>query len=101
MEASGFLVWRRPTTDLRTETDNDGASPTEIGRVRAARIALRVLVPVTGVLTAIHLAASWTQVVPNALVLPILGHEGPGLQHVAFTVVMAACLLRARPAPRS
>jgi len=45
-------------------------------------------------------AASWIQVVPNALVLPILGQEGPGLQYVAFTVVMAACLLLARPAPR-
>jgi hypothetical protein len=46
-------------------------------------------------------AASWIQVVPNALVLPILGQEGPGLQYLAFTVVMAACLLLARPAPWS
>ena len=46
-------------------------------------------------------AASWIQVVPTALVLPILGSEGPGLQYTAFTVVMAACLLLARPAPRS
>jgi hypothetical protein len=45
-------------------------------------------------------AASWIQLVPNALVLPILGRD-PGLQYVAFTVVMAACLLLARPAPRS
>jgi hypothetical protein len=46
-------------------------------------------------------AASWIQLVPNALVLPILGREGPGIQYLAFTVVMAACLLLARPAPRS
>jgi hypothetical protein len=46
-------------------------------------------------------AASWIQVVTTALVLPILGSEGPGLQYLAISVVMAACLLVARPAPRS
>lgn len=45
-------------------------------------------------------AASWIQVVPNALVLPILGREGPGLPYLAFTVIMAVCLLLARPVPR-
>jgi hypothetical protein len=46
-------------------------------------------------------AASWIQVVPNALVMPMLGSEGPGPWYLAFTVVMAVCLLIARPAPRS
>ncbi len=46
-------------------------------------------------------AASWIQVVPNALVLPILGSEGPGPQYVAFAVLMVVCLLLARPVPRS
>jgi hypothetical protein len=46
-------------------------------------------------------AASWIQVVTNALVLPILGDEGPGLQYLAFSVLMAACLLLARPIARS
>lgn len=45
-------------------------------------------------------AASWIQVATNALVLPILGSEGPGFPYLAFSVVMAACLLLARPAPR-
>lgn len=46
-------------------------------------------------------AASWIQVVPNALVMPILGPEGPGVQYLAFTVLMAACLLLARPVASS
>jgi hypothetical protein len=116
--------------------------PSTVGS-RAARIAFWVLVALTGVLGAIHLAgtlaiadgpderlmftcftalnalslivllvplhagqpwawaASWIQVVPNALVMPILGWEGHGLQYLAFTVVMALCLLVTRPAPRS
>lgn len=45
-------------------------------------------------------AAAWIQVVPTAPVLSFHGQEGPGLQYAAFTVVMAACLLLPRPAPR-
>ena len=45
-------------------------------------------------------AASWIQVATNASVMPILGQEGPGLQYLGFTVVMAACLLLARPMVR-
>ena len=45
-------------------------------------------------------AASWIQVVPNALVLPILGREGPGVPYLAFAAIMAACLLLTRPVPR-
>src|SRR5580765_2482898 len=102
---------------------------------RVARIAFWVLVAVTGVLTAIHLAgiffiaesgderlmftcytalnvlslvvlfgpfrrgeswawaASWIQVVTNALLLPVTGESSPGFQYLGFAAVMAACLL--------
>ena len=114
-------------------------APPRTSASRAARVAFWVLVVLTGVLAAIHLAgilfiadgdderlmftcftalnalslvvllfpfrggqpwawaASWIQVVPNALVLPLLGREGPGPQYLAFTVTMAVCLFLARP----
>jgi hypothetical protein len=45
-------------------------------------------------------AASWIPLVPNVLVMPILGREGPGPQYLAITAVMAVCLLVARPTAR-
>jgi len=45
-------------------------------------------------------AASWIPLVPNLLVLPILGQEGPGTQYLAISAVMAVCLLVTRPAAR-
>src|SRR4051794_35674852 len=101
-------------------------APPRTSASRAARVAFWVLVVLTGVLAAIHLAgilfiadgdderlmftcftalnalslvvllvpfrggqpwawaASWIRVVPNALVLPLIGREGPGLQYVGF-----------------
>ena len=108
------------------------------------RVAFWVLITLTGVLTAIHLAgiffiadgederlmftcftalnalalvvllvpfrrgepwawaASWIQVVPNALVMPIAGRDDHalGFSYLAFTAVMAVCLLVARPLAR-
>jgi len=45
-------------------------------------------------------AASWIPLVPNVLVMPVLGREGPGPQYLAASAVMAVCLLLARPTAR-
>lgn len=124
---------------MNTKTAQDS---TTLGR--AALIAFWLLVALTGVLMAIHLAgilfiadgdderlmftcytalnalalvvlmvpfrggqpwawaASWIQVVPTALVMPIAGRDDHalGFAYLAFTVIMAGCLLLARPAAR-